>query len=92
MITNEKEALQPNMLVTAMVDLGMDYGVLTIPVAAVQGDETHYFVFKVVNDTAIKTPVEIVRAAGDIAIVGKGLYESDIVITGSSSPVKVMQN
>ena len=78
---NEKESLWPGMFVTASVELGNDHNALTIPAVAVQGDEGRHFVFKVVNNKAIKTPVDVMRNANDVAIIGKGLKEGDVVIT-----------
>ena len=79
--TNEKEALWPGMFVTVTIELGQENGVLTIPSVAVQGDEKSHFVFKVVDGKAVKTPVEITRNTGEVAIVSKGLNENDTVIT-----------
>ncbi len=77
---NEKESLWPGMFVTTVVELDKDVNVLTIPAVAVQGDEGKHFVFKVANNKAVKTPVEVARSLNDVAIISKGLKEGETVI------------
>jgi len=77
---NENEALWPGMFVTIALDLGAEKNALTVPVTAVQGDEGKHFVFKIVENKAVKTPVEA-RISGDNAIITKGLDEGEMVIT-----------
>lgn len=78
--TNEKESLWPGMFVTVTLNLGEEKGKITIPLVAVQGDENNHFVFRDVENKAVKTPVDI-SIAGETAIVNKGLSEGEKVIT-----------
>lgn len=78
---NEKEMLWPGMFVNVRLDLGKDVGALTMPVVAVQGDESQHFVFKVVSNKAVKTPVDIARIQGETAVIAKGVSQNDVVIT-----------
>lgn len=77
---NEKETLWPGMFVNATLELGSDENVLTVPAVAVQGDTGNNFVFKAVDNKAVKTPVEIARSKGDVTIIAKGLAEGDNVL------------
>lgn len=78
--TNEKESLWPGMFVTISLELGKEADKITIPAIAVQGDEGSHFVFKIVDNKAVKTPVDILTKSGDIAIVSKGLVEGEQVV------------
>jgi len=90
--TNQDEKLWPGMFVNITVDLGVEKNVLTIPAVAVQGDEGKRFVFTVAKDDksangdkdkikkAVRTPIELSLNNGDIAIVTKGLEDTDQVI------------
>ncbi len=77
---NENEALWPGMFVNIILDLGAEKNMLTIPASAVQGDEGKHFIFKVIENKAVKTPIEV-RISGDDAIIDKGINESEIIIT-----------
>jgi len=78
--TNEKEALWPGMFVTVTLDLLHEDNVLTVPAVAVQGDTGNNFVFKAMDGKAVKTPVEISRMSGEVAIVTKGLNDGENVL------------
>jgi|CXWL01.1.fsa_nt_gi multidrug efflux system membrane fusion protein len=77
---NEQESLWPGMFVTINLELGKETGKITIPTIAVQGDEGNHFVFKMVDNKAVKTPIDISNESGDIAIVSKGLVEGEQVV------------
>jgi len=78
--TNEKENLWPGMFVTVALSLGDEKGKVTVPLVAIQGDDNNHFVFRDVDNKAVKTPVDI-STSGDIAVVNKGLSEGEKVIT-----------
>ena len=80
---NQDERLWPGMFVNAQLSLGMDRQALTIPAAAVQGDEGKHFVFVVnpADQKAIRRPIELARVAGNLAIVQQGLEVGDRVIS-----------
>lgn len=78
--TNEKEALWPGMFTTVTLELGREQHALTVPSVAVQGDAGSNFVFKDVDNKAVKTPVEISRNTGEIAVISKGLADGDQVL------------
>jgi len=78
--TNEKESLWPGMFVTVAINLGEEKGKVTIPLVAVQGDDNNHFVFRDIENKAVKTPVNI-STSGNIAIVNKGISEGEKVIT-----------
>ncbi len=77
---NEKESLWPGMFATINLELGKEIGKITVPIIAVQGDESNHFVFKIVDNKAVKTPVDISAKSGDVAIISKGLVEGEQVI------------
>ena len=77
---NEKEALWPGMFANLSMDLGTEKSALTIPAVAILGDEGKHFVFKIVDNKAVKTSVDV-RIIGDDALISKGLADGDTVIT-----------
>lgn len=77
--SNEKEILWPGMFVNVALSLGEEKGKVTIPLVAVQGDDNNHFVFRDVDNKAVKTPVDI-STSGDTAIVNKGLSEGEKVL------------
>jgi len=80
---NSDEKLWPGMFVNAQLSLGTDQQVLTIPAAAVQGDEGKHFVFVVnpADQKAVRRPIDLARLAGNLAIVQRGLDAGEQVIT-----------
>jgi len=76
---NEQEALWPGMFVKLTLELGHDRAALTIPAVAVQGDTGKHFVFRLEGGKAIKTPVEVVRNTGELAVIAAGLQDGQQV-------------
>ena len=95
---NEDEKLWPGMFVNISLELGVEKGVLTIPVVALQGDDGSHFVFIVDSETkkAVRKPVEVARNNGELVIITKGLSEGELVITdgllrvNEGTPVEVI--
>jgi membrane fusion protein, multidrug efflux system len=85
MFTNTNEALWPGMFVEALLQLPDEKGVLTIPARAVQQNQDVAFVYKLdqAGAKALKTPVEVVRMVGDVAVLRSGVVAGDkIVVDG----------
>ena len=78
--TNEKETLWPGMFATINLELGKEIGKITIPTVAVQGDEGNHFVFKVKDNKAVKSPVDISINTDGITVITKGLEEGENVV------------
>ncbi len=78
---NDKEELWPGMFVNISLELGVEKEKLTIPAVAVQGDDGNNFVFKIVDNKAVKTPVKLENKINDTAIIESGLAEGENVIT-----------
>ncbi|MDX2112806.1 MAG: efflux RND transporter periplasmic adaptor subunit [Alphaproteobacteria bacterium] len=79
---NEDEALWPGMFLRLTLTLGTEQAALTIPAAAIQGDEGARFVF-VVDEAgkAKRTSVTVSRIMADVAVIESGLEEGARVIT-----------
>jgi len=79
---NEDEALWPGMFLRVTLTLGIEQAALTVPAAAIQGDEGARFVF-VVDEAgkAKRTSVTVARIMADVAVIESGLEEGTRVIT-----------
>ena len=79
---NEDELLWPGQFVKATLTLAVERGVLTVPSAAVQLDQTGQHVCVVRPDDTVEIrPVEIGQVFGGVTIVTKGLRPGERVVT-----------
>jgi multidrug efflux system membrane fusion protein len=79
---NRTDALWPGMMVTLVVRLGVEPGVLTVPSAAVNAGQQGPFVFVVRADqTTEMRAVKVAREAGDLTVIAEGLAEGEQVVT-----------
>ncbi len=78
---NKEETLWPQMFVDVLLVLGVDKGVLTVPLVAVQNGQKGPYIFIVKNYRAYKKDVRILRIQKDKAILEGELQEGDWVVT-----------
>jgi HlyD family secretion protein len=91
--------LLPDTNVTATVTTSSQANVLTIPRQALYVENNKTFVYKIVGDQLVRTPVTVGTPNLTLAPILSGLDEGDLVATGSISglplqdgvPVKVVQ-
>lgn len=91
--------LLPDTNVTVTVTTSTQSNALTVPREALHVENGKTFVFKVVGDELIRTPVVVGNPSLTLAPIVSGLQEGDIVATGSTSglplqegiPIKEMQ-
>jgi multidrug efflux system membrane fusion protein len=83
---NTANSLWPGQFINARLLIDKRLGVLTVPSSAVQHGPSGLFVFVVKPDqTVIARPVDVVQDTGTIAVIGKGLDETDIVVLNGQS-------
>jgi membrane fusion protein, multidrug efflux system len=79
---NADERLWPGMYLNVRLVLSVDTQVLTVPVEALQGKEGAEFVYVLADgDIAKKTPVQLRRIEGRVAVIGDGIKAGDSVVT-----------
>jgi HlyD family secretion protein len=91
--------LLPDTNVTVTVTTSTQANALTVPREALYVDNGKTFVYKVVGDELVRTPVVVGTPSLTLAPIVSGLHEDDIVATGSTSglplqegiPIKVVR-
>src|SRR6185437_12982172 len=83
---NSKSTLWPGQFVDVTLRLYVDPNALTVPSAAVLTGQNGAYVFTVDNaGNAHQQPVQVVRTADTLSVIGTGLREGDRVITDGQS-------
>jgi multidrug efflux system membrane fusion protein len=83
---NSKSTLWPGQFVDVTLRLYIDPNALTVPSAAVLTGQNGAYVFTVDNaGNAHQQPVQVVRTADTLSVIGTGLREGDRVITDGQS-------
>jgi len=77
---NEKEVLWPGTLVNTSLTLRSEEA-LTVPIAALQLNQTGSFVFVVKDDAVKDRPVKVERNVDGMAVITSGLAEGEVVVT-----------
>jgi len=77
---NEKEVLWPGTLVNTSLTLRSEEK-LTVPIAALQLNQTGSFVFVVKDDAVTDRPVKVERNVDGMAVITSGLAEGEVVVT-----------
>jgi HlyD family secretion protein len=77
--------LLPDTNVTVTVTTSSEPNVLTVPREALHVENGKFFVFKVVGDSLVKTPVTNSPASLTLAPILSGLQEGDVVATGTTN-------
>jgi len=80
-LRNPNKALIPGSFIEVNLQLGKPELLLTIPETAIVNDEKGTFVYRIIKNTAVKTPVKIaMRRAGEVGIAS-GLKKDESVIS-----------
>jgi membrane fusion protein, multidrug efflux system len=88
-LPNPDHALWPNAFVKARMRLTTLNGALVVPASVVQRGPTGTFAYVVGADkTASVRPVEVTSIEGDVAVIGKGLQEGDVVVTDGQNQLR----
>jgi len=83
---NSKSTLWPGQFVDVTLRLYIDPNALTVPSAAVLTGQNGAYVFTVDNaGNAHQQPVQVVRTADTLSVIGTGLRDGDRVITDGQS-------
>lgn len=95
-IPNPDQSLLPGAFADIILYISEQKPVLTVPQQAVVYDQGKMFVYKVVNNKAVKCPVELGKRIANDIIINSGLAANDIVVTAGQlklqdqAPVMVM--
>lgn len=81
LIANDDNRLYPNQFVNVQLHVDTLRGVVTVPAAAIQRNNTGYFVYVIIDDAAHLRPITLDYSNDTLAVVGSGLNEGDMVIT-----------
>lgn len=85
-LPNGAGKLWPGQFVTAELLLRTDHDALTVPTQAVQHSPSGLYVYVVKSDSTVaRQDVEILRQAGDLTVLAKGLTEGQTVVTDGQS-------
>nr|MBI3614695.1 efflux RND transporter periplasmic adaptor subunit [Nitrospirota bacterium] len=88
-VPNRDGRLKPEMFATVRVYTNIEAGVLTVPSAAIQRDQSRVLVFVQVEPGLFEArPVTIGEESGDGIKVLKGLREGDLVVTQGAFALK----
>jgi multidrug efflux system membrane fusion protein len=83
---NPDLTLWPGAFVNVRLSLRVDHDVVTVPTQAVQRGPQGAFVFIVnTDDTVSRHPVTVIRQTEDVAVVGSGLAQGQVVVSDGAS-------
>lgn len=95
-LPNKNSLLWPGETVSVKLILTVEPNVIAIPTQAVQTSQNGQFVYVIVNNHALITPITVLRQIGSWTFVSKGLKDGDAVATvfppdlNNQSPVHVV--
>lgn len=81
LIPNDDNRLYPNQFVNVQLHVDTLRDVITVPAAAIQRNNTGYFVYVIIDDTARLRPITLEYSNDALAVIASGLDEGDLVIT-----------
>jgi multidrug efflux system membrane fusion protein len=88
-LPNADHALWPNAFVKARMGLTTLKGVLVVPASVVLRGPNGTFAYVVAADKSVSVrPVEVTSIEGDVAVIGKGLQEGEVVVTDGQNQLK----
>lgn len=88
-LPNPGHALWPNAFVKARMNLSTLKAALVVPASVVQRGPNGTFAYVMSADkTVAPRPVEVSSVEGDVAVVGKGLEEGDVVVTDGQNQLR----
>ena len=88
-LPNADHALWPNAFVKARMRLTTVQGALVVPASVVQRGPTGTFAYVVGPDKAVAPrPIEVASIEGDVALVGKGLKEGEVVVSDGQNQLR----
>lgn len=98
-IANPEKNLLPGAFVNINLSLGTERTVIKIPETALVSSLNGLFVYKVINNKAVKTPVTVLQRDAQNAYITQGLKNGDVIvtagqlkITGDNQPITVVMN
>ncbi len=88
-VQNPDHTLWPNAFVKARMHLTTVKGALVVPASVVQRGPNGTFGYVVGNDKTVSPrPIEVTSIEGDVAMIGKGIAEGDVVVTDGQNQLK----
>lgn len=81
LVANPDNLLKPGMFISVKQKVGVDKDVLAVPDQAVMADLKGYYVFRVVDNKAIQSYIQLGTREGGLAQVRCGLKKGDVIVT-----------
>jgi multidrug efflux system membrane fusion protein len=79
---NDDHVLWPGQFLDVATDVGVDAGAIVVPSVAVQTAQTGSQIYVVKADQTVELrPVEVLRTAGDLTLLAKGVAAGETVVT-----------
>jgi membrane fusion protein (multidrug efflux system) len=89
-IPNSNKILLPGAFVEVTLFFGPIQTIVTVPQTAVVSDLDGTYVYKVVNNKAVKTKVKIAKLSDQLAYIKNGLKANDMIVT--SGQIKITED
>lgn len=86
-VPNPERLLVPGTFVSVKLDLGQEENILSVPQAAVMYQNGQAYVYRVVNQHAVKTDVKLGQKSAQSVVITSGLKVNDVVIVAGQHKV-----
>ncbi len=84
-IPNQQHELVPGTFAEVTLFVGQPMEVITVPQTAIVYNNTSDFVYKVINDKAVKTDVKLGQRVGKLVQVASGLKAGDVIVAAGQN-------